>query len=188
MAPLARDILEFWFGPRPHAVRGAWFRKDPAFDAMIRMRFGDALEAALGGAHRDWRGDPHSALAHVLLLDQFTRNAYRDTRRAFEGDPEALATAISVVDAGLDRELDAYQRWFLYMAFEHCEDPAMQDRSIALFTRLKDETGDAAPLEWAEKHAAVIRRFGRYPHRNAILGRESTPDEIAFLQEPGSRF
>jgi uncharacterized protein (DUF924 family) len=188
MTPLARDILDFWFGPLPHAARAEWFRKDPAFDATIRTRFGDAIEAALGGAYCDWRGNPHGALAHVLLLDQFTRNAYRDTPRAFAGDPEALGTAISIVDAGLDRGFDAHERWFLYMPFEHAEDPAMQQRSIALFTRLKDETGDAALLEWAEKHAAIVRRFGRYPHRNAILGRASTPDEIAFLQEPGSRF
>jgi uncharacterized protein (DUF924 family) len=188
MTPLARDILDFWFGPLPHATRAEWFRKDPAFDAAIRTRFGDALEAALGGAYRDWRGDLRGALAYVLLLDQFTRNAHRDTPRAFAGDPDALATAISVVDAGLDGALDTYERWFLYMPFEHAEDPAMQERSIALFARLEDETGDAAPLEWAEKHAAIVRRFGRYPHRNAILGRVSTPEEIAFLREPGSRF
>jgi uncharacterized protein (DUF924 family) len=188
MTPIARDILEFWFGPRPHATREEWFRKDPAFDATINRRFGDTLEAALGGVYRDWHGNPLGALARVVLLDQFTRNVYRDTPRAFAGDPEALATAISVVDAGLDRGLDRYERGFLYMPFEHSEDPAMHQRSIALFTRLKDEIGDAAPLEWAEKHAAIIRRFGRYPHRNAILGRASTADEIAFLQEPGSRF
>ncbi len=188
MAPLARDILDFWFGPPPHAVRAEWFRKDSAFDATIRERFGGAVEAALGGAYRDWRGDPRGALARVLLLDQFTRNAYRDTPRAFAGDPDALATAIPVVDAGLDGGLDAFERWFLYLPFEHAEDPAMQERSIALFARLRDETGHAAPLEWAEKHAAVVRRFGRYPHRNAILGRTSTPEEIAFLLEPGSRF
>jgi uncharacterized protein (DUF924 family) len=96
--------------------------------------------------------------------------------------------AISVVDSGLDRGLDPFERSFLYIPFEHAEDPGMQERSIALFTHLKDETGHASPLEWAEKHAAVIRRFGRYPHRNAILGRASTPDEAAFLDEPGSRF
>jgi uncharacterized protein (DUF924 family) len=191
MTPLARDILEFWFGPPPHATRAEWFRKDPAFDAMIRMRFGDAIEAALSGALRDWRTDPHGALAHVVLLDQFTRNAFRDTPRAFAGDDEARATAIAAVDAGLDRRLDLHERAFLYMPFEHAEDLAMQQRSIDLFTRLKNEGGDggdAALLEWAEKHAAIIRRFGRYPHRNAILGRESTADEIAFLQERGSRF
>ena len=188
MTPLARDILDFWFGPLPHATRAEWFRKDPAFDATIRTRFGDALEAALGGAYRDWRGDPRAALALVLLLDQFARNAFRDTPRAFAGDGEALAATIGIVDAGLDRALDTYERWFVYMPLEHAEDPAMQQRSIALFARLAHDTGDPGPLEWAEKHAAIVRRFGRYPHRNAILGRASTPEEIAFLQEPGSRF
>ena len=188
MTPLARDTLDFWFGPPPHAARAEWFRKDPAFDAMIVARFGAAIEAAVSGAFRDWRSEPRAALALVLLLDQFARNAFRDTPRAFAGDGEALATTIGIVDAGLDRSLDPYERWFLYMPFEHAEDPAMQKRSIALFTRLADETGDAATLEWAEKHAAIVRRFGRYPHRNAILGRVSTPEEIAFLQEPGSRF
>ena len=188
MTPLAREILEFWFGPSPHATRAEWFRKDPGFDATIGSRFGAAVEAALAGGMRDWRADPHDALAHVLILDQFTRNIFRDTPRAFAGDGEALVTATGAVDAGFDRDLDRYERWFLYLPFEHSEDNAMQQRSVALFTRLRDETGESAPLEWAEKHAAVVRRFGRYPHRNAILGRASTPDEIAFLQEPGSRF
>ena len=188
MLPLPRDILEFWFGPLPHATRSEWFRKDTAFDATIRARFGDALEAALGGVLNHWRADPRSALALVLLLDQFTRNAFRDTPRAFAGDGEARLTAIAIVDAGLDRTLDAHERRFLYMPFEHSEDPAMQERSIALFTRLKDDSGDADALEWAEKHAAIVRRFGRYPHRNEILGRTSSPEELAFLQQQGSSF
>jgi len=188
MTPLAHDVLEFWFGRMPHAARTEWFRKDPAFDALIRSRFGAAIDAALAGAHRDWCGEVRGALAHVVVLDQFTRNVFRDTRRAFAGDPEALATAISVIDAGLDRGLDRFERAFLYLPFEHAEDRAIQERSIELFTRLSDETGDASSLEWAEKHAAIIRRFDRYPHRNAILGRTSTPEETAFLAEPGSRF
>ena len=188
MTPLARDILDFWFGPPPHAVRAEWFRKDPEFDAAIRARFGVALDAAVEGAPRDDRDDAYGALARVVLLDQFTRNAWRDTPRAFAGDAEALATAVRVVDAGLDAGFDRYERWFLYMPFEHAEDPAMRRRSIALFTRLANDTGEAAPLEWAEKHAAIIDRFGRYPHRNAILDRTSTPEESAFLQQPGSRF
>jgi uncharacterized protein (DUF924 family) len=188
MTPNARAILDFWFGPAPHSSRAEWFRKDPVFDAEIRTRFGVALDAALSGAPRAMHGDPHDALAHVVLLDQFTRNAYRDTPRAFAGDPEALATAIAAVDAELDADLDRYERMFLYLPFEHAEDPAMQQRAIALYTRLARETGERDQLEWAEKHAAIIRRFGRYPHRNAILGRASTPEEAAFLKEPGSRF
>jgi uncharacterized protein (DUF924 family) len=183
-----QDVLDFWFGPLPHATRGEWFRKDPVFDATIRERFGAAVEAALGGAYDEWSTRAGGALARVLLLDQFTRNIFRDTPRAFAGDALALATAIAVVDAGQDRELDRFERWFLYLPFEHAEDAAMQERSIALFSRLRDDTGEASPLEWAERHAAVVRRFGRYPHRNAILGRASTPEEIAFLQEPGSSF
>jgi uncharacterized protein (DUF924 family) len=185
---LPERILDFWFGAAPHAARGEWFRKDPAFDAAIRERFGDAVEAALGGAYGEWTTDAHGALARVLLLDQFTRNIFRDTPRAFAGDTLALSTAAAAVDAGQDRGLDAHERWFLYLPFEHSEDLEAQDRSIALFSRLKDETGAGSALEWAEKHAAVVRRFGRYPHRNAILGRVSTPEEIAFLDEPDSRF
>jgi uncharacterized protein (DUF924 family) len=188
MTPFSRDVLEFWFGPPPHSARTEWFRKESAFDAAIRERFGDALDAALAGATCVPDGDVYDALAQVVLLDQFTRNAFRDTARAFAGDPKALATAIAVVDAGRDALLDRFERWFLYMPFEHAEDPAIQQRSIELFARLGAETGDASLSEWAEKHAAVIRRFGRYPHRNAILGRASTPEEIAFLKEPGSRF
>ncbi len=188
MTSLARDILEFWFGPPPHATRAEWFRKDPVFDASIRERFGEAIDAALAGMLDSWRAEAQAALAHVLLLDQFTRNVFRDTPRAFAGDRAALATAIATVDAGIDRRLDPWERWFVYMPFEHAEDPAMQERSVALFGELARETGDTAPLEWAQKHAAVVHRFGRYPHRNAILGRESTPEEIAFLREPGSRF
>ena len=196
MHPLAVSILDFWFGPPPHAARDVWFRKDAAFDAAIRARFAPAIEAALAsagdapgsGEGADRRVGPRETLAQVLLLDQFTRNVFRDTPRAFAGDAHALELAIHVVDAELDRQLGPYERWFLYLPFEHSENPAMQDRSLALFARLGDDTGVTAPMEWAAKHAAVIRRFGRYPHRNAILGRTSTADEIAFLASPGSRF
>jgi len=187
MDPLATRILDFWFGDGT-AVRAEWFRKDPAFDDAIRARFGDAVDAALGGAYAAWTGTAPGALALVLLLDQFTRNIHRDTPRMFAGDARALAVGDAAVAAGLDRELSPHQRWFLYLPFEHAEDPAMQERSLALFTRLAQETGLHEPLEWARKHAAVIHRFGRYPHRNEILGRASTPEEIAFLAEPGSRF
>ena len=181
-------VLDFWFGPAPHAARAEWFRKDPAFDATIRERFGAAIARALAGGLGDWCADAHGALARVIVLDQFTRNAFRDTPGAFAGDARALATAEFAIARGFERELDGFERWFLYLPFEHAEDPAAQERSLALFSKLALDTGDRAPLEWAEKHAAVIRRFGRYPHRNGILGRASTPEELAFLQEPGSRF
>jgi len=185
---LVETILDFWVGPMPHRERVEWFRKDPAFDATIRERFGDAVEAALAGGHRDWIKEARPALARVLLLDQFTRNIYRDSARAYAGDADALATAIAAVDARFDAELDDYERWFMYMPFVHSEELRMQERSLALFQRLADEGGPSSPLQWAHKHAAVIRRFGRYPHRNALLGRESTAEESAFLQEQGSRF
>ena len=188
LAPRAREVLDFWFGPEPHAVREAWFRKDAAFDAQIRECFGRDVAAALAGAFGDWCTTPRGALARVVLLDQFTRNIHRDTALAFAGDQAALATADEAVTRGFDRELDRFERWFLYMPFEHAEAWPMQERSLALFGALARETGEAGPLEWAEKHAEVIRRFGRYPHRNEILGRPSTAEEIAFLAGPGSRF
>jgi uncharacterized protein (DUF924 family) len=182
------EILDFWFGPPPHRERNLWFRKDPAFDATIRDRFGAAIETALAGSLRDWTADAHGALGRVLLLDQFTRNVFRDTPRAFAGDADALATCEQAIADRLDAALDPYERWFLYMPFQHAEDRDAQQRSVALFKRLADETGLFGPLQWAKRHAAVIHRFGRYPHRNAILGRTSTPEEIAFLAQPGTRF
>ena len=192
MDTIPRDVFDFWFGAEGSPERGRprpeWFRKDPAFDTAIRTRFGGAVEAALVGAFIDWEATPDGALARVLLLDQFTRNIFRDTPRAFAGDAQALATAEAAVARGFDRVLDPLQRWFLYLPYEHAEDAAMQRRSLALFEALARETGNAEPLEWARKHAEVIFRFGRYPHRNEVLGRASTPEEVAFLREPGSRF
>ena len=187
MDSLATRVLDFWFGDRT-GPRDEWFRKDPAFDGVIRDRFGAAVGAALGGAFGAWTAAPQGALALVLLLDQFTRNIHRDTPRMFAGDARALAIATAAAARGEDRALSPHERWFLYLPFEHAENPVAQARSLALFTRLAAETGNESPLAWAKKHEEVIRRFGRYPHRNAILGRESTPEEIAFLAEPGSRF
>jgi len=186
--PLAREILTFWFGTPPLVERDVWFRKDPAFDAAIRERFGDAVAAARAGAFGEWCRDPHGALARIVLLDQFTRNIYRNTPEAFSGDDRALATADDAIANGFDRKLAPLERWFLYMPFVHSEDRVMQERAIALFHALADETGLSSPLEWAERHAEIIRRFGRFPHRNAILGRASTTEEIAFLAAPGSTF
>ena len=186
MDPLAQDILDFWLGDGS-AARPEWFRKDAAFDAAVRARFGAAVEAAIGGAYADWMATPRGALALVLLLDQFTRNIFRDTARMYDGDARALAIARGMVERGADRTLGRYERMFVYLPFEHAEDVAAQEQSIALFTSLARDHGDNT-LEWAEKHAVIVRRFGRFPHRNALLGRESTPEEIAFLRMPGSRF
>jgi uncharacterized protein (DUF924 family) len=188
---MQRQILDFWFGVPGSAeygtTRDAWFRKDAAFDAEIRQRFGAVIETALEGGLAAWTA-PRAALASVLVLDQFTRNCYRDSARAFAGDAQALAAATATVDQEQDRELIPVERWFLYMPFEHAESPVAQARSLALFARLAHETELADPLVWAKKHAAIIGRFGRYPHRNAVLGRESTPEETAFLATQGSSF
>jgi uncharacterized protein (DUF924 family) len=200
--PLANAILGFWFAPRQgerHAAgaapasaglvtRDVWFRKDDAFDAEIRERFGVALAAGIAGAFGHWCNEPRGCLARVVLLDQFTRNAFRGTPDAFAGDPGALATAEDALERGFDHALSPHERWFLYMPFEHSEAPAQQDRAVALFEALAAQTGLGEPLPWALRHREVIRRFGRFPHRNSILGRASTPEEAAFLEEPGSRF
>ena len=190
--PLAAAILAFWFGVEDSSPsstpRDGWFRKDADFDADIRERFGTAIAVAMAGGYGEWCATAEGALARVLVLDQFTRNVQRDTPAAFAGDARALATARDAVARGLDRALKPFGRWFLYMPFEHAEDPVAQKRSLVLFGALAEQSGLAGPLEWAQKHADVIARFGRYPHRNAILGRVSTPDEVAFLAQPGSRF
>lgn len=187
LAPAASEILDFWFPPGTRGERREWFRKDAGFDSTVRERFGAALAAGLAGAFGDWCAHARGSLARIVLLDQFTRNAFRDTPKAFAGDVAALATAEDALEQGFDRELALHERWFMYMPFEHAESLAEQDRSVALFRALAGD-GLAGPLDWALRHRAVIERFGRFPHRNAILGRESTAEEIAFLREPNSSF
>ncbi|MBL8305860.1 MAG: DUF924 domain-containing protein [Rubrivivax sp.] len=184
------DVLAFWFGePATEAPRDAWFRKDAGFDADVRTRFGATLEAALAGGLRDWDATPPTALARIVVLDQFTRNAFRDTPRAFAGDALALAAAQALVARGDDRSLGPWQRLFVYLPFEHAEDLAMQQSALELFAALgRAHPATADLLTWARKHHDVVARFGRFPHRNAILGRASTAEEEAFLREPGSRF
>ncbi|MEO5766362.1 MAG: DUF924 family protein [Casimicrobiaceae bacterium] len=188
LPPLANDVLDFWFGPPPLARREAWFRKDAAFDATIRARFAAAIAAARAGANGDWCTTPHGALARILLLDQFTRNAYRNTAEAFSGDARALATAEDALARGFDLALQPIERHFMYMPFEHAEDPEAQKRSLALFGALSAEPGCADLIDWAQRNADLIRRFGRYPHRNALLGRASTPEETEYLKTPGAGF
>lgn len=191
MDDMVRQVLQFWFGEPPTATpRAEWFRKDPAFDEAIRARFGALVERALAGGLRDWEATPQGALARIVLLDQFTRNSFRDTPRAFAGDAQALAAAQALVARGDDRRLAPLERWFVYLPFEHAEDLAAQHESLRLFGMLADEfpAVGADALLWARKHYDVILRFGRYPHRNDVLGRASTAEEVAFLREPGSSF
>jgi uncharacterized protein (DUF924 family) len=189
-----REVLDFWFGAPGSAFDGQarreWFVKDDAFDAVIRTRFGPAIEQALAGGLRAWDEEgPAGTLARILVLDQFTRNAHRNTPGAFAGDALALAAARTLVDGGDDAALTPLQRAFVYLPFEHAEDIAMQERAVALFGALAGaHAGFDDMLDYARRHQAVIERFGRFPHRNEILGRASTPEETAFLRQPGSRF
>jgi uncharacterized protein (DUF924 family) len=192
-AAQTRAVLDFWFLPADHAGYGAyrpeWFRKDNAFDAAIRERFGAAVEAALSGTPGEESDE--ALLARILLLDQFTRNIYRGTPRAFAGDAQALQIAESLVSAGRDKNLTPWQRWFAYLPFEHAESLLDQERSVALFAGLRREVQHEAfdsAHDYALRHRVVIARFGRFPHRNAILGRASTAEEIEFLKQPGSSF
>jgi len=183
-------VLDFWFGPsagQPPQARELWFRKSDSFDKEIRIRFGATIDAALAGTLAHWCASVDGTRALILVLDQFTRNVFRDTPRSFAGDAAALGHARRLVTTGLDRQCEPVHRWFIYMPFEHSENLLDQHESLRLFRTLEAD-GLNGPLEWAERHFEVIRRFGRFPHRNEILGRDSTPEEIAFLQQPGSRF
>jgi uncharacterized protein (DUF924 family) len=185
------DILEFWFSER---VRPQWFVKNAAFDDEIRGRFAANVAAANVGDLDFWVRAGDSSLALVLLLDQFPRNIHRGTPRAFASDARARAMAGTALDRGFDRHVPPDRRFFFYMPFEHSEDAGDQARSVALFRRWADEQ-ERAGREWAHeamkyalRHQVVIDRFGRFPHRNAVLGRESTPEELAFLAEPNPSF
>jgi uncharacterized protein (DUF924 family) len=188
----AADVLEFWFGApgsaEASAARKQWFVKDAAFDATIAARFGATIEAALAGELEHWANAPESALALIVVLDQFTRNVFRDTPRAFAGDARALALARDLVDRGWDKRLAPLHRVFVYLPFEHSEQIVDQCESLRLFETLRDDPAAGGMVEYAVKHYEIVERFGRFPHRNAILGRESTPQEVEFLRQPGSRF
>lgn len=168
-------------------ARAEWFRKSEAHDALVRERFGAAVESALAGTLGPaWAAVP---LAELLLLDQCTRNIFRDTPRAFAGDTRALALARQMTASGADLALHPLQRGFVYLPFEHAEDLAAQEEGLRHFQALaaSDPTG-ADALDWAQRHAVIVRRFGRFPHRNLVLGRISTAEELEFLTQPGSRF
>ena len=190
----AQDVLDFWFlppnDPGYGKARPEWFRKDPAFDARIRERFGSLIGQALAGGLREWdMQGPQGALARILVLDQFTRNAFREAPESFAGDTLALAAAQALVDSGDERQLEPFQRAFVYMPYEHAEDARMQQCAVDLFARLTAEhEGFTEMLDYAHRHRGVIARFGRFPHRNPILGRASTADELHYLGQPGAGF
>lgn len=175
------EVLHFWFGELDEAQ---WFKVDPALDETIRARFLGVHQAVARETPADATAVPAVALATVIVLDQFSRNMFRGTPRAFATDPQALHVASEAVDLGIDVVLTPQERVFLYLPFEHAEDRATQAQSVALFEKLAE--GDF--LDYAKRHKVIIDRFGRFPHRNAILGRTSTDEELAFLREPGSSF
>jgi len=192
-AATAREILSFWFGrpgePGYGRPRAEWFRKDEGFDGEIRSRFLPVVEAALAGRLAAWADEAQGLLALLIVLDQFPRNLFRGDARAFAGDVQALQLAATAVGKGWDRPLRAVEKVFVYLPFEHSEVLADQERSLLLFAALADEhSGCEGFLDYARRHHEVIARFGRFPHRNAALGRPSTPDEAGYLAQPGSGF
>ncbi|HTI87057.1 MAG TPA: DUF924 family protein [Alphaproteobacteria bacterium] len=186
--PTPDDVIAFWFGDVAgddfDTRASVWFGKNPAFDDDIRNRFGTLHRAAAHGAIDDWRHTPLACLALTIVLDQFPRNMYRGTAQAFATDMRALAAAEHAVNRSFDRELTRVQRLFIYLPFEHSERLDVQDRAVALVATL----GHPESLEYTVQHRAIIARFGRFPHRNEALGRDSTREEIAFLKEPNSSF
>jgi uncharacterized protein (DUF924 family) len=173
----AQDVVAFWHAAGPDR----WFEKDEAFDEACRERFLLTYEAAARGDLPEWETTPEGSLATVLLLDQFPRNMFRGTRRVYATDPAAVLAAERAIEKGHDCQVDPALRRFFYLPFTHAEDLAQQERSVAL----NRELGDPDTLRWAEHHHGIIARFGRFPHRNALLGRQSTPEEAAFLADGG---
>ena len=171
----AQDVLDFWFSEE---MEPQWFAKSDDIDARIRDTFAATHEAAHRRELDGWAATPNGALALVILLDQFPRNIFRGTPRAFASDDLALEHARTAVDAGFDQQIDAKQRVFLYLPFEHSEDLSDQTRSVELFETL----GDPGYLDYAVRHRDIVHEFGRFPHRNAILDRPNTPDEEEFLK------
>ena len=195
-----QPLLDWWFGnfesPSEIAAEKGrlWFGKRDSQDLEARERFGDWVEQALAGGLTDWAQRPEGWLALVLLLDQLPRMIYRDTPNSFSGDLRAQPLVAQGIAADFDRQLRPIQRVFIYLVFEHCENLAVQNEAVSRFIDLVAQQPEADRalftdyLSYAEKHQQVIARFGRFPHRNAVLGRESTAEELAFLSKPGSRF
>jgi len=175
------ELLDFWF---EELTPAQWWRKDPELDRQIGARFGTTLAAAKAAELAGWRGTPRGRLAEVIVLDQFSRNVFRDRAESFAADGMALVLAQEAVRAGADRALGVAERTFFYLPYMHSESLAIHADALSLF----DQPGLESNLDFERRHHAIIQRFGRYPHRNGILGRESTAEELEFLRQPGSSF
>jgi uncharacterized protein (DUF924 family) len=201
----ARSVRDYWFGQLPLSAPALdsrlrfWFADDSGAeqrqrDAEIGMRFGELCERAVSGQLADWADGPRRRLSLIILLDQFPRNMFRGSARAFAGDGQALPLALSGMQSAADAALDVVERLFFYMPLQHAENREVQEESIAAYRRLLNEAPAelracfAAALEWAERHQAIIEQFGRFPSRNAALGRESTPAEQQWLEASGETF
>ena len=174
-------ILKFWY---EDITPKQWWEKDAEFDALLKEKFGEVHALAAKGGLAHWRSTPRGRLAEIIVLDQFSRNIFRDKPESFAQDALALELAQEAVEMGLDEELGVSELMFFYMPYMHSESLSVHEQAVKLYSRpgLEDN------LDFEHKHKVIIERFGRYPHRNAILGRESTPEEIAFLKEPNSSF
>ena len=193
-------ILRFWFGTADDDLEVAeqcarlWWKKNPQVDNEIRERFAAVLEAAVNGERDEWLKDARGRLALIIVADQFSRNMYRDTPRAFAADKFSLSWCKDGLEIGADRALRPIERVFVYMPLEHSESIDDQNRSVALFSDLAASVPSGQRklfdgyVDFAVRHREIVQRFGRFPHRNAILGRESTAEEVDFLQQPGSSF
>ncbi|MBR8831460.1 MAG: hypothetical protein N5P05_000946 [Chroococcopsis gigantea SAG 12.99] len=191
---MIEEVLDFWFGNALSEIHGKsrpeWFRKNPGFDREIKERFLNFYQQVAAEKIKPIPENPLEYLALIIVLDQFPRNMFREQPQAFATDNLALKYASEAIAQGLDKQLLPVQRWFIYLPFEHSENLPDQTRNLALMYGLKDdeETKRAGVIEYAERHMEVIRRFGRFPHRNHILGRPSTREEEIFLTQPNSSF
>lgn len=196
---LHEEILQFWFGEDddpyvvPDEISKRWFAGGPAFDELIRQRYADHLERAIRGEYDDWAATPRGRMALILIFDQFSRHLFRGSPRSWSQDLLAQKLAFEGLDDGVDGQLLPRERVFFYLPLEHAEDLVIQNLSVRKYEELRQETPDeyegySGYLDYAVKHQVIIERFGRFPHRNAVIGRPSTKEEAEFLTQPGSSF
>jgi uncharacterized protein (DUF924 family) len=183
MQDTKQDVLHFWFVESQPAQ---WFQQNNDFDKLIADRFGTIVRMARQGVCDGWAEHCDGALALCIVLDQFPRNLYRNAPDAFASDEKAIRVATQAINNGYDRIVDPLRRRFFYLPFSHSEDLEHQERAVTLFAGMRDD--DPVAYEYALRHRDIIARFGRFPHRNAVLGRESTPDELVYLSQPGAGF